>query len=301
MKRLVKRTEPRHREKRSRMERLVSVCYLAPSVLGVLVFFVLPFLVVIVYAFTNDSTNLDFVGLENFKAVLSNNAFRTAAKNTATFSLMAVPLAVGLSLLLAILLDAKIPGKSQFRTIFLSPMMVPVASIVLLWQVLFHFNGVVNEITAIFGVDKIDWMKSDYNQLVVLILFLWKNLGYNMILFLAALSNIPKDVLEMATLEGAGSVRQFFLIKLRYISPSMLFVTILSLINSFKIFREVYLLTGNYPYGDLYLLQHYMNNMFRNLDYQKLSTAALLMALVMAVIIGLLFLVEYRYGKDIEE
>ena len=171
----------------------------------------------------------------------------------------------------------------------------------LLWQVLFHYNGVVNEITAIFGADKVDWLKSDYNQLVVLLLFLWKNLGYNMILFLAALSNIPKDVLEMATLEGAGAVKQFFVIKLRYISPSLLFVTILSLINSFKIFREVYLLTGNYPYGNLYLLQHYMNNMFRNLDYQKLSTAALLMAAVMAVVIGLLFLVEYRYGKDIEE
>ena len=81
----------------------------------------------------------------------------------------------------------------------------------------------------------------------------------------------------------------------------MLFVTILSLINSFKIFREVYLLTGNYPYDGLYLLQHYMNNMFRNLDYQKLSTAALLMAAVMAVVIGLLFLVENRYGKDIDE
>lgn len=301
MKRIAKKKEPLHHEKRSRTERLVSIGYLAPSVLGVLVFFVLPFLVVIVYAFTNDPTNLDFVGLDNFKSVLANNAFRTAAKNTATFSLMAVPLAVGLSLLLAILLDSKIPGKSQFRTIFLSPMMVPVASIVLLWQVLFHYNGVVNEVTAVFGLDKIDWMKSDYNQIVVLLLFLWKNLGYNMILFLAALSNVPKDVLEMATLEGAGPVRQFFSIKLRYISPSMLFVTILSLINSFKIFREVYLLTGNYPYGDLYLLQHYMNNMFRNLDYQKLSTAALLMAAVMAVIIGLLFLVEYRYGKDIEE
>ena len=295
------RRDPRHHEKRNWRERLVSVCYLAPSVLGVLVFFVLPFLVVIVYAFTSDATNLDFVGLKNFEAVLSNAAFKEAAKNTATFSLMAVPLAVGLSLLLAILMDAKIPGKSQFRTIFLSPMMVPVASIVLLWQVLFHYNGVVNEITALFGITKIDWMKSDYNQLVVLILFLWKNLGYNMILFLAALSNVPKDVLEMATLEGAGAVRQFFYIKLRFISPSVLFVTILSLINSFKIFREVYLLTGNYPYGGLYLLQHYMNNMFRNLDYQRLSSAALLMAIVMAVVIGLLFLVEYRYGKDVEE
>ncbi len=297
----IRRKKKRHHEHRTWRERLVSAGYLAPSLLGVLLFFVLPFAVVIVYAFVNDSVHLDFVGLDNFRDVLSNSAFQLAAKNTAIFSALAVPLAVILSLMLAMLLDSKIPGKSQFRTIFLSPMMVPAASIVLLWQVLFHYNGAVNEFLSVFGVSKIDWLKSDYNRYVVLLLFLWKNLGYNMILFLSALSNIPREIIEMAMLEGAGPVRQFFSIKLRYISPTVLFVTILSLINSFKIFREVYLLTGNYPYDSLYLLQHYMNNMFRNLNYQRLSTAALLMAAVMAVVIGLLFLVEYRFGKDIEE
>ena len=102
-------------------------------------------------------------------------------------------------------------------------------------------------------------------------------------------------------LEGAGSARIFFQIKLRYLSPTILFVTILSLINSMKIFREVYLLTGKYPYDGLYLLQHFMNNTFESLDYQKLSTAALLMALVMVVVIFLLFLADSRLGKDVEE
>ena len=102
-------------------------------------------------------------------------------------------------------------------------------------------------------------------------------------------------------LEGAGSVRIFFQIKLRYIFPTILFVTILSLINSMKIFREVYLLTGKYPYDGLYLLQHFMNNTFESIDYQKLSAAALVMAAVMVVIIGLLFLVDNKLGKDVEE
>lgn len=302
-----KRTDQRahgNRKRRHRYywkDRLVATGYLLPSLLGVMVFFVVPFLVVIVYAFVNNSIQMEFVGFDNFRSVLQNSAFRLAAKNTAIFSAMAVPLAVSLSLVLATMLDTKIPGRSQFRTIFLSPMMVPVASVVLLWQVLFHYNGAVNEFLAVFGVEKIDWMKSDYNRYVVLLLFLWKNLGYNMILFLAALSNIPQEIVEMATLEGAGKLKVFFVVKLRYISPTVMFVTILSLINSFKIFREVYLLTGNYPYDGLYLLQHYMNNMFRMVDYQKLSTAALLMSAVMVVIIGLLFLVEGRYGKDIEE
>ena len=144
-------------------------------------------------------------------------------------------------------------------------------------------------------------MKSEFNRYVVVLLFLWKNVGYDMILFLAALSNVPTDIQEMAMLEGAGSVRIFFQIKLRYIFPTILFVTILSLINSMKIFREVYLLTGKYPYDGLYLLQHFMNNTFESMDYQKLSAAALVMAAVMVVIIGLLFLVDNKLGKDVEE
>ena len=131
--------------------------------------------------------------------------------------------------------------KSYFRSFFLSPMMVPVASIVLIWQVLFSYN-----------------------------------------------------------VEGASGAYKFFAIKLRYLSPTVLFVTILSLINSFKIFREVYLLAGNYPYETLYTLQHFMNNMFNAMDYQKLSAAAVIMAIVMVVLIALLFKAEDWFGKDVE-
>jgi multiple sugar transport system permease protein len=131
-------------------------------------------------------------------------------------------------------------------------------------------------------------------------MFLWKNLGYNMILFMSALASIPKDVIEVAQLEGAGKWYQFIHIKLRYLSPTMLFVFILSLINSFKIFREVYLLTGDYPYDKLYMLQHFMNNTFNSLDYQKLSSAAVIFALVMIVIIAILMVLENKFGEDVE-
>ena len=198
------------------------------------------------------------------------------------------------------MLECRIPLKSQFRTFFLSPMMVPVASVVLIWQVLFNFNGSINELVMLLGGDRIDWLQSDYCQLVVIILFLWKNLGYNMILFMAGLANIPKELLEVADVEGASEWYKFFAIKLRYLSPTVLFVTILSLINSFKVFREVYLLTGDYPYEKLYMLQHFMNNTFRSLDYQKLSAAAVVMAVVMVVLIALLFVIEDWFGKDVE-
>ncbi len=289
-------------EKRQlRRERAVSLAFFSPSLLGVLVFFVIPFFVVIYYAFVNNPIQRELVWFDNFKYLFENYSFRLAAKNTAIFSLIAVPGAVVGSLALACMLNRKIPLRSQIRTFLLTPMMVPVASIVLIWQVIFANNGALNEFLANFGVDKIDWMKSEYNRYVVILLFLWKNLGYNMILFLAALSNVPRDIQEMAMLEGAGAARIFFQIKLRYIFPTILFVTILSLINSMKIFREVYLLTGKYPYDGLYLLQHFMNNTFESMDYQKLSSAALVMAFVMVIVIGLLFLVDSRMGKDVEE
>ena len=292
-------TAAERREKRR--ERLVSLAFVSPSLLGVLIFFVLPFFVVIYYAFVNNPVLHEFVGFDNFRNLFQNQSFRLAAKNTAIFSLISVPSAVIGSLLLACMLSQRIPLRSQIRTFMLSPLMVPVASIVLIWQVVFSNNGALNDFLAHFGVEKIDWMKSEFNRYVVILLFLWKNIGYDMILFLAALANVPTDIQEMAMLEGASSVRIFFQIKLRYIFPTILFVTILSLINSMKIFREVYLLTGKYPYDGLYLLQHFMNNTFESMDYQKLSSAALVMAAVMVLVIGLLFLVDNQLGKDVEE
>ena len=275
--------------------------WLAPSFLGVAMFYIVPFLVIVYYSLIDNPIRHNFVFFDNFITLVQNQAFRVATYNTLKFSLVAVPLAVVLSLMIALMLETRIPLKSYFRTFFLSPLMVPVASVVLIWQVLFHPNGAVNEFIMVFGARGIDWMQSEYSQVVVVILFLWKNLGFNMILFMAALSNIPRELLETADVEGAGPFRKLISIKLRYLSPTLLFVTILSLINSFKVFREVYLLTGDYPYGELYMLQHFMNNIFRSLDYQRLAAAAVLMTIAMVIIIAVLFIVENHFGKDVEE
>ena len=290
----------KQKRRERRADFLRSLCFLAPSLLGVGVFFILPFGVVVYYSMIDGVSSRNFVFLENFTRLFENAAFKMAALNTLKFSAMAVPLAVILAVALALMLEARIPGKSQFRTFFLSPMMVPVASVVLIWQVLFNYNGTVNEFLMLFGAERIDWLQSEHSMIVVLLLFLWKNLGYNMILFMAGLANIPKDLLEAADVAGASESYKFFAIKLRYLSPTVLFVTILSLINSFKVFREVYLLTGDYPYESLYMLQHFMNNTFRSLDYQKLSAAAVVMAIVMVVLIALLFAAEDWFGKDVE-
>jgi len=297
------KTEGIKKARESRVQKNVrrkSGLYILPGFLGVSLFFLIPFLVVIFYSFVDNPISKEFVFFDNFKDILTNQAFLMAVKNTFMFSFTAVPLVVILSLLVAFALDKAVPGKSKIRTALLSPMMVPVASVILIWQVLFHYNGVANEIMQFFGQDKIDWLKSEHAQVVIVLLFIWKNLGYNMILFMAALANIPREMTDVARLESATSWQIFWRIKLRYLSSTILFVTILSLINSFKVFREIYLLTGKYPYDSLYMLQHFMNNTFQSLDYQRLSAAAIVMSLFMILLIGILFFIENHVGKDME-
>ncbi|MDR0906272.1 MAG: sugar ABC transporter permease, partial [Oscillospiraceae bacterium] len=153
--------------KGSRAEKIISFGYLLPSFIGVMVFFVAPFAQIIRYSMVDNPIANNFVGFRNFVQVFTNSAFQMAARNTLRFSAIAVPLAVVLSLLLAMVLEMKIPGKSKFRTFFLSPMMVPVASIVLIWQVIFDYNGALNGVFLAFGGTPLDWMKSDYSHVIV--------------------------------------------------------------------------------------------------------------------------------------
>ncbi len=296
-------------------DRFISNVFLLPSLIGVLIFFVLPFVIVIAYSLVDNPISLNFVFLDNYKALLANDAFKLAAFNTFIFFIISVPLVIIIPLLLAMYFTNNVGGKIEFdrqtgekkpkkswlKIFFLSPMMVPIASTILIWNIIFYQNGGINEFLSIFGIKSIEWMKSDYGRFVIVLLFLWKNIGYNMILFIAGLSNVPKELLEAASIDGASNMQKFTNIKLRYLSPTLLFVSIISVINSFKIFREIYLLTGNYPYEALYSLQHFMNNTFNSLDYQKLSAAAIITAIVVMIIVKILFKFEYILGKDLDD
>lgn len=282
--------------KRRQDRKSASFLFLLPSLAGVLLFFLLPFGMVIYYSLVNRPVDGDFVGLDNYKALLHNKAFLLGAKNTGILLAISIPLAVLLPLKLALWLERAIPLKSQLRTALLSPMLVPVASVILVWQVLFHRNGSLN---AWLGTH-LDWFYSPWSILMVLLLYLWKNIGYHTILYTAALAAIPRTYIDMANLDGASRTRQFFAVKIHFLAPTIFFVVLMSLIASMKIFREVWLLTGSYPNQNLYLLQHFMNNTFRNMDYQKLSSAALLLATVMGAVIALLLGIERRLDRDTE-
>lgn len=280
-------------------ESMTAGLFLAPSLIGFAVFFIVPFGISFVYSLYDSPVNGSFVGLANYRALLGNAVFRRAALNTMAFTAICVPLNMLLSLALAMLLNRSVHVRNWLRIAFLAPLVIPVASVVLVWRTLFDMSGTLNGWLVAHGLAPHDWMGSGSALYVVILVYLWKNVGYNMVLFLAGLQNIPADYYEAAAIDGAGKWRQLRTITLVYLTPTTFFVFIMSIINSFKVFRETYTIAGEYPHESIYMMQHYMNNMFKSLDYQKLTSAAFLMALVIVALVLLLFYAERRIAKAI--
>ncbi|WP_435171994.1 carbohydrate ABC transporter permease [Paenibacillus glycanilyticus] len=276
---------------------MTAALFLAPSLIGFSVFYLIPFLLGVYESFTDGALGGQFVGFSNYSELLHSASFRKAAGNTMLFTSVGVPLLIALSLTLALLLNRRIFLRSTLRTAFMLPLVVPVASVVTVWQIFFDWNGTLNAWLHAFGIARIDWMQSNWSMSIVIAMYVWKNIGYDMILLLAGLQSIPKDYYETASLEGAGRFRQFRHITLVYLTPTLFFVLLISIINSFKVFRETYLLAGDYPYDRLYMLQHYMNNMFFELDVQKLTAAATMMVAFIVILASGLLRAERRFRE----
>ncbi len=280
-------------------EALAGLVFALPSLAGFVLFFVAPFLLSLYYCFTEGIGGTQFVGLKNFQSLFQSSSFILALKNTLCFNALCLPLIIIVSLGFALLLNTKIKGLPFFRSIFILPLVIPVASVILVWQIVFHEQGVLNSLTALLGIPPIDWIKSEGALAVLILLYIWKNCGYNMILLLAGLNNIPKEYYESAHMDGAGPFLCFRKITLPYLAPSGFFVLVISIINSFKVFRESYQLAGNYPHKSIYMLQNFMNNNFQNLSLQRLSTAAFLMFIIISLLVSILFKIESRIRRNL--
>ncbi|GGG67034.1 sugar ABC transporter permease [Paenibacillus radicis (ex Gao et al. 2016)] len=279
---------------------MLALLFLAPSLIGFAVFYIIPFAMGVYESFTDRTLGGSFVGFDNYKELLASSSFRKAAANTLLFTGLSVPLLIAASLSLALLLNRPLFFRNGLRTAFILPLVVPVASIVMIWQIFADWNGTLNLWLHHWGKERVDWLQSDWSMGVLVIMYLWKNIGYNMILFLAGLQSIPQDYYETARIEGAGRLRQLVHITLVYLTPTMFFVILISIINSFKVFRETYLLAGDYPYDRIYMLQHYMNNMFFSLDIQKLTAAATLMVGCIVLFVTGLLRAERRFRDNME-
>ncbi|WP_232243002.1 carbohydrate ABC transporter permease [Paenibacillus sp. GSMTC-2017] len=277
----------------------IALLFMTPSLAGFALFYLMPFGAGFYYSLMDSPSEGSFVGLANYRELLESDSFRLAAQNTGLFTLIGVPLVMVISLALALMLNRALPLRNWLRAAYVMPLVVPVASIVLLWQLLFDRSGAVNGLWTLWGSADTDWMNSSWARVVVLLVYLWKTIGYNMILFLAGLQNIPKDYYEAAGLDGAGPFRQLLSITLVCLTPTSFFVAIMSIISSFKVFRETYLIAGDYPHESIYFLQHYMNNMFQALDYQKLTSASFLMAAVIILVVIILFRFERKFHERV--
>lgn len=276
-------------------EYMAGYIFVLPCLMGYFVFFAIPFVVSLYYSFTKGIGAAEFVGFDNFINLLNSESFRLAAKNTIKFNLVSVPLVMITSLAFALLLNSKLRGVSYFRKFFILPLVIPVASVVLFWQIFFDGQGVLNGILSIMNIQPVDWLNSNKAFYILVLLYIWKNCGYNIILFLAGLNNIPSYYYEAAYIDGCGKVRAFFKITLYFLQPTIFFVFIISIINSFKVYREAFSLAGAYPHSSIYMLQHFMNNNFYNLNYQRLSTSAFLVFILIIILVYILFKFKSRY------
>ena len=273
--------------------------FLLPGLCMLLIFYIIPFFSGIGYSLMDGSYKNEFVGLKNYREIWQNSMFLLGLKNTMELSLICAPLLWILSFLLASALASIKPFGGFFRSSVLLPYLTPSSAILLVWLVLFDYGGPVNRALAAMGAERVMWLSSGALRLPVVLMCFWKNLGFCLIIFLAALQSVPQPLYEYATLEGAGFMTRAFRITLPLVTPTAFLVFVLAWINAFKIFKEVYFIAGAYPDYSVYTLQNYMNNMFQKLNYQNVTAAAYSFGLIVFAIFGVLFFLQRRAARGL--
>ena len=237
----------------------------------------MPYIRVLYYSLIDNQFRRNFVGLQNYMQTLRNEYFQLALKNSLLLIIVCVPLLIVLSLAVSLVLSYGIKWMRKTRFAFVLPMVIPTASIALIWRSVFE---------------------NDATVMPIYLLFVWKNIGICIVLLTAAFTAIEQSIYEAARLDGAGSFILHTKITIPMIMPTVFFTTLLSVVNSFKIFKESYLYYGtNYPPDHSYTLQYFMNNNFLKLDYQSLATSAVLTSIIVFLIVIGGMAVQRRYKQ----
>ena len=271
--------------------------FIAASLIGTGIFLLLPYAYVVVNSFIKTGSG-SFAGLDNYEAVLGSEAFMTAMGNTALFMAVSVPVILALSLLISVYIYENPRLAGCLKTSFLIPMAIPVTSVVLMWRFLFDDNGIINGVLNACGMDTVNWMNTGAAFWILVLSYVWKNLGYNIILWLAALSAIDPAIGEAARIDGAGGWQRLTRVTLPAAKNGAFVIIVLAALSSFKVFREAYLVAGEYPHDSIYMVQHIFNNWFRNLEIDKLAAGAVINSLILIVLVLLLRRFWERRGDD---
>ena len=231
--------------------------FLAPAMTAIAVFFVVPVLSAFIMSLTDfdvyalgDLSVVRFMGFHNYVRILETPLFWIALKNTFYFVLVGGPLSVAASLGAALMVNSKLARfKSFFRTVYFLPVVTSLVAVAVVWRYLYHpAHGLLNLFLSWFGVAPIDWLGNPAIAMpAIIILAVWKNFGYNMLIFIAGLQNIPDDLYEAARIDGAGAWRQFVDITIPMLAPTTVFVVMITIIGYFQLFAEPYVMTEGGP------------------------------------------------------
>lgn len=274
--------------------------FLLPGLIGILLFYVVPFAWGFVYSLRDGGFENKFTGLKNYINVWNNPMFRLGLKNTLLLSLIGAPLLWLLSFLSAVLLNRIRPAGAFFSGSVLLPYLMPSCAVLMIWLLWFDYGGPVNRLLVALGGERQMLLTGANLRLPIILMFLWKNLGFCVVIFTAALEAIPEPLYEYADLEGASFMRKSFSITLPLIVPTAFLVLILSWINAFRVFKEVYFISGAYPDEAVYTLQHYMNNMYGKLNYQNVTSGAYSFAVIVFALFAVLFFLQKRAQRGLE-
>ena len=231
--------------------------FLAPALVLIGVFFFLPVAAALVLSFTDfdiyavaDAGNTRATGLGNYASLLKNPLFWQALKNTFYFVLVGGPLSVVVSLGAALLVNAKLVRfKGFFRAVYFAPVVTTLVAVAVVWRYLYHTKyGLLNYALSRVGIDPIDWLGDPrWAMPAIILMAVWKNFGYNMIIFIAGLQSIPDELYEAAHLDGAGAWGRFRHVTLPMLAPTFLFVSVITMIGYFQLFAEPYVMTQGGP------------------------------------------------------
>lgn len=268
-----------------RRDWLVGYAMVAPVVLGALAFVVLPLGMVVWYSLHEWNVlagTFTFAGADNYQRMASDGGLSDALLASLWFSIGLVVLNIALALLLAVLLNQRLPGTTTFRTFFFSPVVVSLVAWTIVWSFLLQADGGINGFLAVLGIDGPNWLRHETTAMVaVIIVQVFKNVGLNMILFLAALQGVPEELQEAARLDGAGAWRRFRSITLPLISPTILLVSIITIVGSLEVFAQIDVLTGGGPGNSTTVLVYYLyQQAFRFNDFGYASAIAVLLFVI---------------------
>ena len=264
----------------------------APLLLGGMIFNAIPFGMVIRYSLTRGAGNTQrFVGFENYRNIMENEIFQLAFGNTLKFLAIALPLVLVVAYAIALMLKSRVKKLKVLKSVLLLPYIMPIVGIVQVVELIFAETGILTRLLLFLNLPVQAWLESEYAFWVVTGLYLWKNTGYAVILLLSGLITISDDLYAATDLDGGTKWQQFWYITVPQMWYSVFFTVVFSLINAFKSFREIFLIGGVRPHKSIYMLQHFINNSFENLNYTKLAVASVLLLLVLASV----FTLSYRW------